>query len=88
MTHFTSNTYQLKRSILHFSKNISKSLPRPEQKFLAEITYGMLAAKSCLLTDIAEQLHESSKKINTVDRLSKHLEKGILFKYREASCSF
>lgn len=77
MTHFTSNTYQLKRSILHFSKNISKSLPRPEQKFLAEITYGMLAAKSCLLTDIAEQLHESSKKINTVDRLSKHLEKGI-----------
>ena len=37
----------------------------------------MLASQSCLLTDIADQLHEDSKKKNTVDRLSRHLEKGI-----------
>lgn len=36
----------------------------------------MLASGSCLLTDVADQLHESAKKINTVDRLSRHLEKG------------
>ena len=40
------------------------------------IDYGILASKSCLLTDVADQLHESSKKINVVDRLSRHLEKG------------
>lgn len=36
----------------------------------------MLASGSCLLTDVADQLHEPSKKINIVDRLSKHLDKG------------
>jgi len=40
------------------------------------MTYGMLAANSCLLTDIVDQLHESSKKINVVERFSKHLVKG------------
>lgn len=39
--------------------------------------YGMLASKSCMLTDIVEQLHENTKKINSVERLSRHLEKGI-----------
>ena len=37
----------------------------------------MLASGSCLLTDVADRLHEPSKKINTVDRLSRHLDKGI-----------
>ena len=41
-----------------------------------DITYGLLASGSCLLTDVVDQLHESSKKINIVDRLSRHLEKG------------
>ena len=36
----------------------------------------MLASGSCLLTDVCDQLHEPSKKINVVDRLSRHLEKG------------
>lgn len=76
MANFTSNTYQMKRKILTFSNKISKSLSKPDRKFTAEITYGMLASKSCLLTDVCDQLHEFSKKINVVDRLSKYLEKG------------
>lgn len=76
MTNFTSNTYQMKREILNFSNKISKNLSKPEKKFSADMTYGMLASKSCLLTDIVDQLHEPSKKINIVDRLSKHLAKG------------
>ncbi len=36
----------------------------------------MLASGSCLLTDVVDKLHEPSKKINVVDRLSKHLDKG------------
>jgi len=66
----------MKREILTFTNKISEQLTKPERKFTADITYGMLASGSCLLTDVSDQLHESSKKINTVDRLSRHLEKG------------
>ena len=76
MAYFTSNTYQMKREILTFSNKISKQLSKPDRKFTADITYGMLAAQSCLLTDVVDQLHEDSKKINIVDRLSRHLDKG------------
>lgn len=76
MTYFTSNTYQIKRKILTFSNKISKCLSKPEKKFTADITYGMLASGSCLLTDVVDKLHEPSQKINVVDRLSKHLDKG------------
>lgn len=76
MTYFTSNTYQMKRKIFTFSNKISKCLSKPEKKFTADITYGMLASGSCLLTDVVDKLHEPSKKINVVDRLSKHLDKG------------
>ena len=73
MANFTSNTYTLKRKILTFTNKISKQLSKPDKKFVAEITYGILASGSCLLTDVADQLHENTKKINTVDRLSNHL---------------
>lgn len=76
MSNFTTNTYQMKRKILSFTNKISRHLSKPEKKFTADITYGILVSKSCLLTDIADQLHELSKKINIVDRLSRHLEKG------------
>lgn len=76
MLNSTSNTYQMKRNILIFSYKISRKLPRPEQKFTTDIAYGMLASQSCRLNDIAHHLHEPSKKINIVDRLSRHLAKG------------
>jgi hypothetical protein len=78
MFNSTSNTYILKRKILNFTNNISKRLSKPEMKFTADMTYGMLASNSCLLTDVADQLHESTKKINTVDRLSAYFTVFIL----------
>jgi hypothetical protein len=77
MSNSTSNTYSMKREILTFSNKLSKNLSKPDRKFLAEMTYGMLGARSCLLTDVVDQLHEATKKVNTVERLSKHLLKGI-----------
>ena len=77
MTHFTSNTYQMKREILNFSNKISRHLPRPGRKFTADMTYGILASGSCLLTDIVDQLHEDAKKVNSVERLTRHLNKGV-----------
>ena len=77
MAYFTSNTYQLKRKILNFSNQISRKLTKPNRKFAADMTYGILASQSCLPTDIADHLHEPSKKVNVVERLSRHLENGI-----------
>ena len=77
MVYFTTNTYTLKWEILNFTNKIFKQLSKPERKFTADMTYGMLAAGSCLLTDVVDQLHEDSKKINIVDRLSRHLDKGV-----------
>lgn len=77
MSHSTTETYQMKREILTYCGKISEALRKPEQKFFADMLYGVLASGSCLLSEISQQLHESTKKINTVDRLSRHLAKGI-----------
>ena len=77
MLNSTSITYQMKREILSFSRKISYRLSKPKRKFFADVTYGMLAARSCLLTDIVDQLHEDSKKVNSVERLTRHLNKGV-----------
>lgn len=74
--HFTSDTYQIKREILTFSNKISKRLSKLERKFIADITYGMLASGICILTDAVDQFHENSKKINIVDGLSRRPDKG------------
>lgn len=76
MLNSTSNTYTLKREILNFTNKISKKLSKPDRKFTADITYGMLASGSCLLTDVVDQLHETSRKVNSVERLTRHLNKG------------
>ncbi|HKM04634.1 MAG TPA: transposase [Lachnospiraceae bacterium] len=76
MINSNTNTYTLKREILTFSGKVSKLLSKPDRKFAADMTYGMLAANSCLLTDVVDQLHADTKKVNAVERLSKHLLKG------------
>lgn len=77
MLNSTTNTYTLKREILSFSNKISRKLSKPDRKFTADMTYGILASGSCLLTDVVDQLHEDSKKVNSVERLTRHLNKGI-----------
>ena len=76
MTYFTSNTYILKRKILTFTNKISKHLSSPNVNLLLILLMAYLPLAVCLLTDVADQLHEDSKKINIVDRLSRHLDKG------------
>ena len=77
MNHSTTDIYQMKRDILSFSKIISQSSHRPDIKFAADMIYGILASGSCHLTDIVDQLHEKTQKVNSVERLTKHLNKGV-----------
>ena len=76
MANSTSITYRLKRKILTFTNKISRRLSKPDRKFTADMVYGILASRSCLLTDISDQLHETTCKVNTVKRLSNHLSAG------------
>ena len=76
MAHFSTNLMKMKRQIVSFVKKVSCDLKRPEQKFSTDFCYGVLASGSCLLTDIAHTLQEKNKKVNTVERLSRHLERG------------
>src|SRR5699024_12373174 len=76
MTNSTSITYRLKRKILTFTNKISRRLSKPDRKFTADMVYGILASRSCLLTDISDQLHETAQKANTVKRLSNNLSEG------------
>ena len=87
MTNFTSNTYTLKREILKFTNKISKNLSKSDRKFSVDMTYGMLASGSCLLTDIIDRLYESSRKVNSVERLIRHLDKGTPIKALRAYLS-
>ena len=66
----------MKREILSFSNKITRKLPKPERKFITDINNGILASGICLLTDIVDQLHEPSRKINIFDRLPRHFVKG------------
>ena len=57
MANFTTDTYTMKREIFKFSNNFSKGLSRPQKKFVADMSYGILASSSCLLSDIADTLN-------------------------------
>lgn len=77
MNNFTTNTYQIKREIVNFSKKICKNSNKPESKFVIDMIYGISKSKDILLSSISEQLNEKTKKLNTIDRLSSNLSKDL-----------
>ncbi len=77
MSYSTTRVYKMKRAIYNFSRKISAGQDRPTQKFTADMCYGILASGSCVLSQIAHELQEDTQKINTIDRLSRHLSKGV-----------
>lgn len=77
MAYSITDTYKMKREIINFTKKFSVDLSYPDKRFFADMTYGILASQSCLLTRISQTLQEDEKKIYTVDRLSDHLMDGI-----------
>ena len=73
MDNFTTNTYQMKRDILNFSKKICKGISKTETKFVADMVYGISKSKDILLSNIAGALDEDKKKVYTINRLSDNL---------------
>ena len=63
MVNSNTNIYKMKREIITFSKKITSKLSAPDKKFFTDMTYGILASQSCLLTKISHVLLEEEKKI-------------------------
>jgi len=73
MPNYNTIIHKLKRGIINFCNKLSSSFNRPTQKFIADMIYGIIASKSCYLTEIARSLNEDIKLSKTVDRLSRNL---------------
>lgn len=73
MNNYTTLNSNLKRGILKFSEKISKKFKRPIMKFICSMIYGILASKSCLLSEIGRNLNEKIPLRKTVTRLSRNL---------------
>ena len=73
MINYTTLNSNLKRGILNFSEKISKKFSRPVMKFICNMIFGILASKSCLLSEIGRNLNEKIALRKTVTRLSRNL---------------
>ena len=77
MDNYTTNTYEMKRDIVKYSKNICEGASKPESKFTMDMIYGMFKSKNVHLSAIAEALDENIKKAYTIDRLSDNLSSDL-----------
>ena len=73
MNNFTTNTYEMKRDIVKISKKIRKNCNKQEAKFVTDMIYEISKSKDVLLSSIAEDLNEDTKKVHTINRLSDNL---------------
>ena len=67
----------VKGQLSKFSGIISKGLPKPKQRLVREMIYGIQAGKDIKLSSITRSLNEPISLIKTEDRLSRNLDDGI-----------
>ena len=77
MYDFITETYTAKRELLTYAEKLSDRFSRPDQKFVSDMVYGIIASSSVILSDISDVLKEDIDKGNTVERLSRHLKEGL-----------
>src|SRR5699024_7279913 len=70
----SQDIYTVKRSVLHFSSQLSEGMQKPNKNFLMDMLYGLVKTNSVLLSDIACSLYEPIEIIQTIKRLSSRLE--------------
>ncbi len=73
MINYNRLGYEIKRDLTNFSTKISKGLKRPQQKFVHQMLYGILAGNKVHLSEIARSLKEDIKLKKTIERLSRNL---------------
>ncbi len=72
MINYSRLGYEIKRDFTNFSQKISKGLKRPQEKFVHQMVYVILAGNKLHLSEIARSLKESITLKKTIDRLSRN----------------
>lgn len=73
MNNYTMNTYEVKRDLLKFSKNMSENVGKSTTKFVMDMQYGLAKSGSCLISEISRALGEKIKLSYTIERLCNNL---------------
>lgn len=73
MIHYNRLGYEMKRHLANFSSKISQGFKCPQQKFIHQMLYGILAGNKLHLSEIARSLKENITLKKTIDRLSRNL---------------
>lgn len=73
MNYFTTNTYEMKREIVNFSKKITEGVNKSTSKFIMDMIYGISKSKSCLISEISRSLEEKINLSYTIERLCDNL---------------
>ena len=73
MNNFTMNSYEMKRDLINFSKNISYGLSKSNSKFVMDMLFGISKSGTTLVSEIARSLKENIKVSYTIERLCNHL---------------
>ena len=74
MINYNITSASLKRGLLNFSKKITEKLTKPKQKFVTDMVYGIIASKSCKLTEIGKELKEDTALKKVSERLGRNLK--------------
>ena len=80
MNNFTTNTYEMKREILSFSKKVSANTNKVTTKFVMDMQYGISKSQSSLISNISCALDEKIKLKNAIERLCDNLNKSVKFR--------
>lgn len=73
MINYSRLGYEIKRDLTKFSEKISRGLKRPQEKFIHQMIYGILAGNKLHLSEIARSLKENITLKKTIERLSRNL---------------
>lgn len=74
MTSDTRTVAAIKGQMSKFSGIISQNMPKPKQRLIKEMVYGIQAAKDIKLSGVTRSLNESIPLLKTEDRLSRNLD--------------
>ena len=80
MNNFTTNTCEMKREILNFSKKVSANTNKVTTKFVIDMQYGISKSQGSLISNISRALDEKIKLKNTIERLCNNLNKLVKFR--------
>lgn len=73
MSNFTTNSYEMKRDIVNFSKKVSEGVNKSTLKFVMDMQFGLAKSGSCLISEISRSLCENIKLNYTIERLCDNL---------------